>query len=144
MRTVGLVLVLLLSSPARADTATPDAKVVVRADRLELAEPIAFDTGKATIKAASHALLDEVARTLAANAQVAHLEIGVHTDARGADDYNLRMSATRAAAIKQYLVDHGVDTKRLDARGYGESRPLCSDSNEACWARNRRVELLIK
>jgi len=142
MRAVGMLL-LLVSSLAAADT-TPGGKVAVRGDRLELAEPIAFDTGKATIKPASQALLDEVARALAGNAQIAHLEIGVHTDARGADDYNLKMSEARAAAIKHYLVALGVDAKRLEARGYGETRPLCSEPNEGCWARNRRVELLIK
>jgi len=143
MRTLPLVAaVLCLSSPAPADTAAP-GRVAVRGDRLELREPIAFDSGKATIKAQSHALLDEVARTLGDNAWIEQIEIGVHTDERGADVFNLRISDERAAAVKAYLVAHGVADARVTAHGFGETRPLCSEHNEACWSRNRRVELLI-
>ena len=115
----------------------------MRGDRIELREPILFDTGKPTIKPQSHALLDEVARALGDNAWIEQLEIGVHTDERGADAYNLRISDERAAAVKAYLVAHGVADARVTARGYGETRPLCNEHNEACWSRNRRVELLV-
>lgn len=143
MRILPLVAaVMCLSSPALADTAAP-GRVAVRGDRLELREPIAFDTGKATIKAQSHALLDELARALGDNAWIEQIEIGVHTDERGADAFNLRISDERAAAVKAYLVAHGVAAERVAARGYGETRPVCSDHNEACWSRNRRVEVLI-
>jgi OmpA-OmpF porin, OOP family len=142
MRPFVLAIACLSSPTVFADVAAP-ARVVVHADRLELKEPIAFDAGKATLKAQSHALVDEVAQALAGNAWIARLEIGVHSDERGADTYNLRMSDERAAAIKTYLVAHGVAPARLVARGYGESRPLCSEHNEACWSRNRRVELLV-
>ena len=143
MRMLPLVAaVVCLSSPARADTAAP-SRVAVGGDRLELREPIAFDTGKATIKAQSHALLDDVARALADNGWIEQIEIGVHTDERGADEFNLRVSDARAAAVKAYLVAHGVAAARVAARGYGETRPVCSDHDEACWSRNRRVEVLI-
>jgi outer membrane protein OmpA-like peptidoglycan-associated protein len=131
-----------LSSPARADTAAP-GRVVVRADRIELREPILFDTGKATIKAASQPLLDELVRALGDNAWIAALEVGVHTDERGADAFNLRISDERAATVKAYLVAHGVAEARVAAHGYGETRPLCNEHNEACWSRNRRVELVV-
>ena len=131
-----------LSSPLYADTAAP-GRVTVRADRLELREPILFDTGKATIKPQSHALLDDVARALGDNAWIAELEVGVHSDERGADAFNLRITDDRAAAIKAYLVAHGVAAARVTAHGYGETRPLCNEHNEACWSRNRRVEILI-
>jgi outer membrane protein OmpA-like peptidoglycan-associated protein len=134
--------VVSLSSLARADTAAP-GRVVVRADRIELREPILFDTGKATIKAASQPLLDELVRALGDNAWIAALEVGVHTDERGADAYNLRISDERAAAVKAYLVAHGVADARVAAHGYGETRPLCNEHNEACWSRNRRVELVV-
>src|SRR5437763_14296708 len=101
-----LSLASLSSSRARADVAAP-ARVVVHGDRLELGEPVAFDTGKATLKPQSHALLDEVARALADNGWIELLEIGVHSDERGADEYNLRITGDRAAAVKAYLVAHG-------------------------------------
>jgi outer membrane protein OmpA-like peptidoglycan-associated protein len=129
-------------SPARADTAAP-SRIVVEADRISLHEPIAFDAGKATLKPQAHALLDEVARALADNAWIERLEIGVHSDERGADVYNLRMSGDRAAAVAAYLVAHGIAPARVQAHGYGETKPLCREHNEACWARNRRVELVV-
>jgi outer membrane protein OmpA-like peptidoglycan-associated protein len=131
-----------LPRPAAADVAAP-ARVVVHADRLELRDPIYFDTGKATIKPISYALLDEVAKTLADHPQLALIEVGVHTDERGADEYNLRITEERAAAVKGYLVAHGVAAARIQSRGYGETKPLCSEHNAACWSRNRRVELLV-
>src|SRR6476469_3846030 len=118
MRRLGLVAAALcLSSPARADTAAP-GRVVVRGDRLELREPILFDIGKATLKPQSHALLDDVARALGDNAWIAEIDVGVHTDERGADAYNLRISDERAAAIKAYLVAHGVADARVTAHGF--------------------------
>jgi outer membrane protein OmpA-like peptidoglycan-associated protein len=127
---------------ARADTSA-DARVVLRADRIELRDPIYFDTAKATIKQQSLKLLDAVAATLNANPNLPDVEIGVHTDERGADEYNLTISAARAQAIKLYLIERGVLPKRLEARGYGETKPLCPEHNEACWSKNRRVELLL-
>jgi outer membrane protein OmpA-like peptidoglycan-associated protein len=141
-----LVVIACLSSlaagAARADTAAP-SRVRVQPDRIALAEPIAFDTGKATIKHESQALLDEVAHALAGNGWIEQLEIGVHSDERGADAYNLRITADRAAAVAAYLVAHGVAAARVQSRGYGETRPLCHEHNEACWARNRRTELIV-
>ena len=141
-RMVLVAAALCLSSPARADTAAP-GRVLVRGDRLELQGPIYFDTGKATIKPQSHALLDDVARVLGDNAWIEQIEVGVHTDERGADAFNLRISDERAAAVKAYLVAHGVADARVTAHGYGETRPLCHEHDEACWSRNRRVEILI-
>jgi outer membrane protein OmpA-like peptidoglycan-associated protein len=142
MRPFVLAIACLSSPTVFADVAAP-ARVVVHADRLELKEPIAFDAGKATLKAQSHALVDEVAQALAGNAWIARLEIGVHSDERGAEEYNLRLSEQRALALRSYLVEHGVAAARVLARGYGETRPLCNEHNEACWSRNRRVELLV-
>lgn len=136
----GLALVLLCRS-VLADESVP--RVKVGADRLELAAPIYFDVGKATIKAQSLPLLDEVAQALDKTPRIQLLEVGVHSDERGAEEFNLRITGERAQAIKTYLVSKGVAADRVQARGYGESKPLCSEHNEACWSRNRRTELLV-
>ena len=68
---------------------------------------------------------------------------GGHTDERGDDAYNLDLSDRRAAAVVKYLVDNGVEAKRLTSQGYGETQPVDKRQNEAAWAKNRRVEFHI-
>ena len=69
------------------------------------------------------------------------LEIGVHTDARGADSYNLSRSERRAQAISSYLADAGVGDGQVEATGYGETQPLDPAQTSAAYALNSRVEL---
>jgi peptidoglycan-associated lipoprotein len=61
-----------------------------------------------------------------------------HCDERGTREYNLALGARRANAVKEYLVSQGVSNGRVETISYGKERPLCTDSNEACWAQNRR------
>jgi peptidoglycan-associated lipoprotein len=61
-----------------------------------------------------------------------------HCDERGTREYNLALGARRANAVKEYLVSLGVSSARLDTISYGKERPMCSQSNEDCWAQNRR------
>lgn len=142
--------VLLAAALARADVSAPSPggdceagasrRVLVCRDRIQLLDTIYFDTGKATFKPASLPLLDELASTLRARPQL-RIEIGVHTDERGAAEYNLQISSDRAWAILRALESRGVAPMRMVAAGYGETKPLCHEHNEACWAKNRRIEL---
>ena len=61
-----------------------------------------------------------------------------HADERGTREYNLALGARRANAVKEYLVSLGVSTSRLQTVSYGKERPICTESNEDCWAQNRR------
>ena len=72
------------------------------------------------------------------------IEVQGHTDERGDDDYNLDLSRRRAAAVVDYLVAHGVDSKRLTSHGYGETQPIDPRHTEAAWALNRRVSFVLK
>jgi peptidoglycan-associated lipoprotein len=58
-------------------------------------------------------------------------------DERGTAEYNLALGQRRAGAAKNYLVGLGIDAKLLDTISYGKERPICTEHNEACWARNR-------
>jgi OmpA-OmpF porin, OOP family len=111
---------------------------------LEIMKPIHFETAKATIKPESYPILDAVSASLKGNPQVKLIEIQGHADERGDDDYNLRLTEDRSQAVKQYLIDHGVEADRLTARGYGENKPVCRKHTEDCWSINRRVEFVIK
>src|SRR5262247_2055159 len=61
-----------------------------------------------------------------------------HCDERGTREYNLALGERRANAVANYLTALGVDAGRLSVISYGKERPDCTDSNEACWAQNRR------
>jgi peptidoglycan-associated lipoprotein len=66
-----------------------------------------------------------------------------HCDERGTAEYNLALGERRATAVKSYLVSLGVSADRLTVVSYGKERPVCTESAEPCWQRNRRGHLLI-
>ena len=97
-----------------------------------------FDSDELTPE--SRQILDSVANTLREHPQQA-LEVGGHASAEGTGPYNQDLSARRARAVRDYLVDQGVDPDLLSFRGSGESRPLASNITEPGRILNRRVEL---
>jgi outer membrane protein OmpA-like peptidoglycan-associated protein len=122
----------------------PDkGRVILRKGKLEILDKIYFETAKAIIKPISFPILDAVAATLKGNPQILLIEVQGHADERGADDYNMRLTEDRAAAVKTYLGEHGVEADRLQSHGYGETKPVCPQHNENCWSKNRRVEFVI-
>jgi len=62
-----------------------------------------------------------------------------HCDERGSAEYNLGLGDRRATAAKEFLMQLGIPADRLKTISYGKERPQCSDSNEACWQKNRRA-----
>jgi outer membrane protein OmpA-like peptidoglycan-associated protein len=118
-------------------------RVVVRADKIDILERVYFDTSKATIKAESFGLLDDVAKVLQDHPELTKIEVAGHTDDQGADASNLALSQGRATAVLEYLVKKGVDRGRLTAKGYGEGKPIVANTDDASRATNRRVEFVI-
>jgi outer membrane protein OmpA-like peptidoglycan-associated protein len=117
--------------------------VIIRPDRLELRERIAFDSGTPTLQPRSFPLLDNVARVLLAHRELSPLVVESHTDNRGDAEANRALSQARAEAVREYLVKQGVPPDRLDARGYGPDRPVTSNETSQGREANRRVELLL-
>jgi len=111
--------------------------------KLVLLEPINFEFDKAIIRPDSYGILDAVVTAMKNMPEIRLLEIQGHTDERGDDAYNLDLSDRRAAAVVTYLVDHGIDSARLQSHGYGETRPVDKGHDEHAWAKNRRVEFII-
>ncbi len=66
------------------------------------------------------------------------IQVEGHCDERGTREYNIALGARRAASVKEYLVSKGVNSSRVDTISYGKERPVCVESNDACWAQNRR------
>ena len=101
-----------------------------------------FDFGKATIRESSFSSLDKLAQTLI-DAKNWKLDITGHTDDKGSDEYNLKLSQNRANAVKDYLVKKGVNAETITAQGFGESKPIVPNDNDSNRERNRRVEFKI-
>ena len=71
------------------------------------------------------------------------IEIQGHCDERGTNNYNIALGERRAHSTKMYLVSQGVSARRIHVISYGEERPFCFDSNDACWLKNRRAHFRI-
>ncbi|MGB3624317.1 MAG: OmpA family protein [Henriciella sp.] len=103
---------------------------------------VEFDSGNSSISPSSARLLDAVTGT-ALICEAYTIEIGGHTDARGAESFNQRLSQERADAVKAYLVERSVSEDRLRAVGYGETRPIDASQTTEAYARNRRTEFNV-
>jgi outer membrane protein OmpA-like peptidoglycan-associated protein len=111
-----------------------------------IVENIYFDYGKASLKKESTLSLNKIYDVLMVKPDM-KIIINAHTDARGSDKYNLMLSQKRAAEARTYLLKKGIAQDRVEANGYGESKPL-SDCNSNCteeqYIAERRVEFIIK
>ncbi len=99
--------------------------------------------------ASNRAISDETMPVAAAIAGTAllcdqyQIEIGAHTDARGAESFNQRLSQTRANTIRDYLIEVGTASASLSAVGYGENQPIDTSETTEAYARNRRIEFSV-
>ena len=119
---------------ANANAAAPGSQqdfVVNVGDR------VFFDSDQTDLSPQATATLDKQIQWLQAYPRYTFVIEG-HADERGTREYNLALGARRANAVKEYLVSQGVSTARVETISYGKERPICTDSNEACWAQNRR------
>ncbi len=103
---------------------------------------IFFDTDEYTLRDASIPELQRLIRLLEENADI-RIEISGHTDNRGSEAYNKKLSKNRAKAVVEYLTEHGVDEERLTYKGYGESQPIATNKTEEGRQKNRRTEFKI-
>ena len=104
---------------------------------------VQFKTGTSVLSSASRSVLDDVAAVLLEN-QHLQFEVSGHTDNTGNYQNNVNLSANRANSVKQYLVDKGVDSSSLSARGYGPDKPVASNDTSNGREMNRRVELVVQ
>lgn len=101
-----------------------------------------FDYNKATLKPESFIELDRVVKLMNENPSM-RIELSGHTDNRGTEEYNQKLSEDRAKSCVDYLISKGIKADRLEYKGYGESNPIDSRNNEEGWANNRRTEFKI-
>lgn len=103
---------------------------------------IFFDFDKATLRPESFNELDRLVQLLTENPTI-KVEISAHTDSKGSDEYNLKLSQKRAESVVNYLIGKGIAASRLIAKGYGETQPIDTNDTEEGRQNNRRVEFKI-
>lgn len=103
---------------------------------------IFFDFDKATLRPESYNELDRLVTLLTENPSI-KVELSAHTDSKGSDDYNMKLSQKRAESVVNYLVTKGIAADRLIAKGYGETKPIDTNDTEEGRQNNRRVEFKI-
>jgi outer membrane protein OmpA-like peptidoglycan-associated protein len=113
---------------------------------------IFFDLDKYSLKAESQTELNRVYKLMQDNPKL-EIELSGHTDTQGSAEHNLELSKNRAKAVVDYLVSMGIEAKRFQYKGYGETQPLVSDAEvnrmvstsdkEAAHANNRRTEIKV-
>jgi outer membrane protein OmpA-like peptidoglycan-associated protein len=137
---------------AARETAAPDFSVIARPARslitvrdreIVIRRQVNFATDSAEILPDSIPLLSEIADVLLRNPGIRRIEIQGHTDNRGSRERNMDLSQRRAEAVRDWLIAAGVESSRLEARGYGDTEPRVPNLTAANRARNRRVQFMI-
>jgi OmpA-OmpF porin, OOP family len=101
-----------------------------------------FDFDKWDLRPESYVELDRVVKLLKENPAI-EIEMSAHTDSRGSDDYNFKLSDERARSVREYILSKGIDPKRIISQGYGETRPVVPNDTDENRQLNRRVEFKI-
>jgi peptidoglycan-associated lipoprotein len=132
--------------PATPAPHYPNAATRARIDELlAKIEDAYFDYDTATIRADALKALEADStelRIILAQYPDYKLTIEGHCDERGSAEYNLGLGDRRAAVAKDYLVQVGIPAGQLSVVSYGKERPVCSEHDEACWQKNRRVHIV--
>lgn len=130
--------------PGPAPTGCPKKVLVVKTGtQIQIKQQINFETNKSKIKGAlSFEILDQVGAVMKSNPDI-RIVIEGHTDNVGNAANNLKLSDDRANSVRTALIERGVDPGRMEALGYGQSKPIASNKTKKGRATNRRVEFNI-
>lgn len=101
-----------------------------------------FDYDKSNLLPESVSELERLAEFMRSNSDM-RISLEGHTDDQGADDYNDALSQRRAAAVRQYLLDAGIEGARMETKGFGKRKPLVAGSSDEARRTNRRVEMRV-
>jgi outer membrane protein OmpA-like peptidoglycan-associated protein len=121
----------------------PERACITATGMIQILERVEFETNSAEIRSQSEAVLRDVLSILETSPQIVRVRIEGHTDDRGDDAYNLELSQRRGESVMRWLVEHGLSAGRLEAQGFGETRPLRPGRSTRARQANRRVEFHI-
>jgi OOP family OmpA-OmpF porin len=129
--------------PKKEEPPPPPPRVEVRDNKIEFKEKIQFENNKSVILPQSFSLLDDIVKVIKENDHIKKIAIEGHASAEGDAKRNLTLSDERAKSVMKYCVDHGIDAKRLTAKGFGITKPIADNATEEGREKNRRVEFNI-
>lgn len=138
------------ADPEEERFAYPDLCLVPEPPKVNetfVVENVYYDFDKADLKPESFPALDEIVRMLNYYPNMV-IELSAHTDSKGSDSYNQKLSEARAKSVVAYLVSKGIEPARLEAKGYGESKPIAENmingkDNPEGREKNRRTEFKV-
>lgn len=115
---------------------------VVVEDRITLDEKVLFDTGRARVRRNGREVLSAIVAYIVAHPEFQQVTLEGHADERGSEEFNLKLSRSRAKRVKRALTELGLEIE-IDVAGFGESRPSADGHGEGAWKMNRRVEFVL-
>ena len=113
-------------------------------NEITILKQVQFGTGSAKILSNSFKILDEVVKLMTVNKDIKLVAIEGHTDNKGSDKMNEKLSDDRAHSVRQYIIDKGIHPDRLTAKGYGPYKPIADNKTDDGRQKNRRVEFHIR
>lgn len=132
-------------APTEVDRIDPrdfsDARNLDNPDSLLSQRVIYFEFDRSNVRSEFRPIVEAHAAYLRANPS-ARVILEGHTDERGSREYNLGLGERRGNSVNELLSAGGVPSRQIEVVSYGEERPVCRDSNEDCWQRNRRTEIV--
>jgi outer membrane protein OmpA-like peptidoglycan-associated protein len=135
-------------TPVTTTATTPTSTIAtMTGNAIEISKEITFKTGSAKLTAEGKAVLDEVAKVVLANtATIGTLEVAGHTDTTGNPTKNMALSEARANTVMLYLASKGIDSGKMTAKGFGQTKPKFdpTTATKSQRAANRRVEFTVE
>ncbi|NWF98231.1 MAG: peptidoglycan-associated lipoprotein Pal [Nitrospirae bacterium] len=105
-------------------------------------EDIYFNYDEYVLQPDGKAILENVSNWMLKNKNTV-ISLEGHCDERGTNEYNLALGDKRAKSARDYLIALGIPSERLQTISYGEEKPVCTEKTESCWAKNRRVHIVV-
>jgi peptidoglycan-associated lipoprotein len=124
---------------AKAETSKESARFK---EESGLFQDIYFEYDAYDIRDDAKPVLQEIAAWLMKNGKT-KLSVEGHCDERGTNEYNLALGDRRAKAVRDYLIALGIASGRVQMISYGEEKPLCAETTEECWTKNRRAHFVV-
>ncbi len=122
-----------------SDDVPKKEELKVEAGKAIVLEGVVFETGKSVVTPSSETILEQAYNTLAQNPEIA-IEIRGYTDNVGKPKSNVKLSQSRADAVRTWLVAKGIEAERVTAKGYGPENPVAPNTTPEGKAKNRRIE----